>query len=407
MSETAATATAFTFSEPCFLMPGEYAIIIMTNSLKYECWVAEMGQNLVGTTRKVSEQPYAGVLFKSQNASTWQQNQNQDLTFKLNRCAFTIAGTHEAVFHNSNSVEYKMDTMHLIPEEIVVNKTAVDWSIKTTDQSTSILSSAYDNTIVKENHGFDNQQKITTTAGSFIGRATLSSTTEYITPYIDTKRISVIPIENKINNLTTDETAKPSGGSALAKYITRRVTLSDGFDASDIKTYVTMNKPAGTNVYVYYKVLSQFDPEPFDDKDWTVMTQTSQTNTVSLTENEFIDYEFDPTGTNVNYTNAGATYTTFKTFAIKIVMVSTSTTKSSKNIRYANNSNGMNEHKFVRDDNSKAVLNTDVSALEQYKLSRDRKLKEELILHECVADINTLKGDMQEIKNLLLKLSEK
>ena len=327
ISETATTSTAFTFSEPVFLMPGEYALIVMTNSLKYECWVAEMGQNLVGTTRKVSEQPYAGVLFKSQNASTWQQNQNQDLTFKLNRCAFTIAGTHEAVFHNSNSVEYKMDTMHLIPQEVVVNKTAIDWSIKTTDQSTSILSSAYDNTIVRENHRFDNQQKITTTAGSFIGRATLSSTTEYITPYIDTKRISVIPIENKINNLTTDETAKPSGGSALAKYITRRVTLSDGFDASDIKTYVTMNKPAGTNVYVYYKVLSQFDPEPFDDKDWTVMTQTSQTNTVSLTENEFIDYEFDPTGTNVNYTNAGATYTTFKTFAIKIVMVSTSTTK--------------------------------------------------------------------------------
>ena len=46
-----------------------------------------------------------------------------------------------------------------------------------------------------------------------------------------------------------------------------------------------------------------------------------------MTENEFIDYEFDPTGTNVNYTNSGATYTTFKTFAIKIVMVSTSTTK--------------------------------------------------------------------------------
>ena len=327
VSETAATATAFTFSEPCFLMPGEYAIIIMTNSLKYECWVAEMGQNLVGTTRKVSEQPYAGVLFKSQNASTWQQNQNQDLTFQLNRCAFTIAGTHEAVFHNSNSVEYKMDTMHLTPAEIVVNKTAVNWAIKTTDQSTSILSSAYENTIAKENHAFDNQQKITTTAGSFIGKATLSSESEYITPYIDTKRLSVIPIENKINNLTTDEAAKPSGGSALAKYITRRVTLSDGFDATDVKAYITMNKPAGTNVYVYYKVLSQFDPEPFDDKNWTAMPQTSQTNTVSLTDIEFIEYEFDPTGTNVNYTSSGATYTSFKTFAMKIVMTSTSTTK--------------------------------------------------------------------------------
>ena len=67
----------------------------------------------------------------------------------------------------------------------------------------------------------------------------------------------------------------------------------------------------------------------------------------------------------------------------------------------------MNEHKFVRDDSSKAVLNTDVSALEQYKLSRDRKLKEQSTLQDCVSDINTLKGDMQEIKNLLLKISEK
>ncbi|SVD80360.1 uncharacterized protein METZ01_LOCUS433214, partial [marine metagenome] len=208
-----------------------------------------------------------------------------------------------------------------------VNKTGIGWGIKTTDQSTSILSSTYDGTVAKENHVFDNQQKITTTAGSFIAKATLSSTNEHITPYIDTKRLSTIPIENIINNLTTNETAKPSGGSALARYITRRVTLSDGFDATDIKAFLTMNKPAGTNVYVYYKVLSQYDPEPFDDKSWIVMTQTSKTNTVALTDTEFTEYEFDPLGTNVNYTSGGATYTTFKTFAMKIVMTSTSTSK--------------------------------------------------------------------------------
>ena len=66
----------------------------------------------------------------------------------------------------------------------------------------------------------------------------------------------------------------------------------------------------------------------------------------------------------------------------------------------------MREHKFVRDNNSKAVLNTDVSALEQYKIARDKKRKEESILQNCVDDISSLKDDMQEIKNLLLKLSE-
>ena len=67
----------------------------------------------------------------------------------------------------------------------------------------------------------------------------------------------------------------------------------------------------------------------------------------------------------------------------------------------------MSEHKFIRDKVSKAVLNTDVSALEQYKIARDRKVKEESILKNCITDINTLKDDMQEIKNLLLKMSEK
>ena len=66
----------------------------------------------------------------------------------------------------------------------------------------------------------------------------------------------------------------------------------------------------------------------------------------------------------------------------------------------------MNEHKFVRDNNSKAILNTDVSGLDQYKISRDKKIKEELTLQNCVDDISDLKDNIKEIKNLLIKISE-
>jgi len=66
----------------------------------------------------------------------------------------------------------------------------------------------------------------------------------------------------------------------------------------------------------------------------------------------------------------------------------------------------MSEHKFVRDKVSKAVLNTDVSALEQYKIARDIKMREQTTLQNCVDDISILKDDVTEIKNLLLKLSE-
>ena len=66
----------------------------------------------------------------------------------------------------------------------------------------------------------------------------------------------------------------------------------------------------------------------------------------------------------------------------------------------------MSEHRFVRDDTSKAVLNTDRNALEQYKIERTRREDEQNILQECVSNINVLKKDMTEIKNLLLKISE-
>ena len=42
---------------------------------------------------KISEQPYIGVLFKSQNASTWTPSQFEDLMFKIYRADFTLPTT--------------------------------------------------------------------------------------------------------------------------------------------------------------------------------------------------------------------------------------------------------------------------------------------------------------------------
>ena len=67
----------------------------------------------------------------------------------------------------------------------------------------------------------------------------------------------------------------------------------------------------------------------------------------------------------------------------------------------------MSEHKFIRDTLSKAVLNTDTNGLESYKIARDKRLQEQSTLQNCVIDINSLKDDMKEIKNLLLKISER
>ena len=337
------TASKFTFPAPVFLAPGEYSVVITSNSNAYELYLAELGQNVLGSTRKVSKQPHSGVLFKSQNASTWQQNQNQDLTFVLNSCKYTLAGTHEVVFHNDPSSmdnnqgtaangsfnspsDQDMDVMQLTPQELHIDNTSVVWSVKTKTKSSGAISD-YVNVAPNQNHEFDSRQVITTTAGDYRAKATLSSTSDHISPIVDTGRIGVITIANQVNNDVTNEDEQPSGGNATAKYISRRVTLTDGFDATDLSVFLTMNKPAGTNVRVYSKVLSVFDPSPFDDRPWRIMTQATDTNRISLAGEEMLEYQFDPAAGNENYTASGATYTSFKTFAIKIVMTSPNTTK--------------------------------------------------------------------------------
>ena len=83
------TATTFTFPSPVYVQDGqEYAIVLASDSNNYKVWISQMGDIIPNSSRTISEQPYAGVLFKSQNASTWTANQDQDLKFTLYRCKF-------------------------------------------------------------------------------------------------------------------------------------------------------------------------------------------------------------------------------------------------------------------------------------------------------------------------------
>jgi len=325
VSDDATAATKFTFPSLVYLQPGEYSIVVISNSTKYEAYIAEMGENIIGTNRKVSEQPYAGVFFKSQNASTWSPDQNQDLMFKLNRADFTIDQTANVIFKDGIiASEYKADIIDIVPQEVRINGTTIDWGIKMTGVSSNNLDLEFANVTPYTNYQLEMQKKITTGAGSFESRAQLFSSSKHISPVIDTARNSIIVVENIINHLVTNEEAK-EGGDALARYLTRRVTLKDGFDAQDLKIYLTANRQAGTNITCYYKVLSQFDPDIFDDKSWVAMQEVTNVNSVSKSEDEeeYLELEFTPTTNNINYTVGATTYSNFKTFAIKIVMTAT------------------------------------------------------------------------------------
>ena len=116
-------------------------------------------------------------------------------------------------------------------------------------------------------------------------------------------------------------TSHSRGGNLTAKYISRRVTLEEGFDASDLRVYLNAYKPRGSNIYIYYKVLSAEDNENFDDKPYVLMEQDTSAGLFSLNEDDFKQYTYKTVDEKINYTsNDGTTvFTNFKTFAIKVV----------------------------------------------------------------------------------------
>ena len=96
------TPTTFTFPSPVYVEDKtEYCIVLMSpGSTEYKVWISNMGDAIPGSSQTISEQPYAGVLFKSQNASTWTENQDQDLKFTVYRAKFNINVIGDVEFVN-------------------------------------------------------------------------------------------------------------------------------------------------------------------------------------------------------------------------------------------------------------------------------------------------------------------
>jgi len=90
LSETAAIPTKFSFKAPVYIKSSvEYCFVLLSDSNEYQVWISRMGDVDISGNRTISEQPYAGVLFKSQNASTWTADQYEDLKFTVYRAEFT------------------------------------------------------------------------------------------------------------------------------------------------------------------------------------------------------------------------------------------------------------------------------------------------------------------------------
>ena len=124
-STDASKPTTFTFKSPVFIQERkEHSIVVTSDSNQYKVFISLLGKDAIDAAHvgeKISEQPYIGVLFKSQNASTWTPSQYEDLMFKIYRAEFTIptaASPSRLVLENATLGESNGGFLNLAPNAL-------------------------------------------------------------------------------------------------------------------------------------------------------------------------------------------------------------------------------------------------------------------------------------------------
>jgi hypothetical protein len=92
--------------------------------------------------------------------------------------------------------------------------------------------------------------------------------------------------------MTIRNEENPTGPySSLSRYITKIITLNDGFEASDLAVYLNVNRPPGTSIKVYAKLLNENDSDAFDDKFYTEMALVGS-ETFTLNQSDFKEEKY-------------------------------------------------------------------------------------------------------------------
>jgi hypothetical protein len=148
------------------------------------------------------------------------------------------------------------------------------------------------------------------------------------TPNVSLPRPTLTSSNANASVIVQGETGK-SGGNFLSRYITRQFSLEDGFESGDLRVFMDVVRPNGTDIQVYFKVLGIHDNGKLSDKNWVRMTK--RVDKKSKDEKQIVELEFKPdTDQNMDegilqYTESGIKYPiggTFKTFSIKVGLLS-------------------------------------------------------------------------------------
>ena len=297
-SNNVASITKFTFEHPVYLEPGEHSFVVKSTSDEYEIYIAEIGQTLLNSTQRVTEQPYVGVFFTSSNASTWLPQPAMDMMMTMNKCEFTTNTPYTFTVETASlgkTVQYELLNLNNAYQEFENAK--ISW---TTGTSVNFI----DDTI---NANDDIKYTSTQTlldSGKLYFTATGITTNKDISPVINTERLTLFAVKNLIensNNIELNGELNPYASETTnirrARYITKIVTLEDGFESNGFKLILSVNKPTGSKIQAFLKTQTVEQTRNFHENPYVQMVPkmgaTAFDAYSTQYEDEFVDVEFD------------------------------------------------------------------------------------------------------------------
>ena len=227
-SSDGSIATNIQFKAPVYCEGGtEYAICLASNSTKYSVYISRIGENDLLTDTFISNQPYLGSLFKSQNASTWEPSQWEDLKFTLYRADFLESGSVE--FYSPELTEGNAQIAKLLPDPLVMNSRQIRVGLGTT------VADSYEigNTFTQQTTNASGD--LVGTAGSAVGNLSISNAGIGLTPTDGGQTFSgvnLVTLTGHGRGATADITVR--NGSIVASGATIDNAGGSGYQVGDV-----------------------------------------------------------------------------------------------------------------------------------------------------------------------------
>lgn len=316
--------TEFEFDAPVYLAPGKYAFTVSSAGKGYVLRAAEVGQKTSfggnTTNDRATPSPNVGGLYQAQNSGTWKKNNSKFVYFVMHRCVFD---TTARIQMTNNETRYSgtvdMGAYRISAPEFKPSATDVVWHYNTTPNQ--VIANTVIPLSAETSIGL-------TDSGAFTVYADLSSSSDAVSPIVDETMFKFIAIENQIgvydsSATITESNPTPDGATGTiptARYISRKVTLRDGFESADVNVYLLAHLPQNTSIEVYAKYQASDDATRFEDLPWTKLSlKSGYAASNATTDDDFQELAYQ----------TGDVGTLFNTFAVKIVMYSSDATVGS------------------------------------------------------------------------------